>query len=242
MMMMILLVNKFLMAVIMDTGYIMCTTGSRDQITLLWIWRRSQVMPWFWACPHWDLHPSSPSCHQIWVSSVSSATILLSSLINLHPFFPSSITKSRSVQVAKTPQNTPKKSSLIIIIILNPNGRWRVDFVLLFFLGVHYTGGVLFLFLSGESLGFHTPDKSVFNPLTDILWSKPLGFHTLDKSVLNPLRDTLGSSWVFILLIDLFVTHSQAHSWVPRFSYFFKDQKLRGLVIWMELHYIIIWE
>jgi hypothetical protein len=105
-------------------------------------------MPWFWACPHWDLHPSSPSCHQIWVSSVSSPTILLSSLINLPPSLPSSITTSRSVQVAKTPQNTPKKSSLIIII-LNPNGRWRVDFVLFFFVGVHYTLGVLFLFLSG---------------------------------------------------------------------------------------------
>ncbi len=66
--------------------------------------------------------------------------------------------------------------------------------MLFFFVGVHYTLGVLFLFLSGESLGFLTPDKSVFNPLTDTLGSKPLGFHTLDKSVLNPLRDTLGSS------------------------------------------------
>jgi hypothetical protein len=66
-------------------------------------------MPWFWACPHWDLHPSSPSCHQIWVSSVSSATVLLSSLINLPPSLPSSITTSRSVQVAKTPQNAPNK-------------------------------------------------------------------------------------------------------------------------------------
>ncbi len=47
MMIMILLVNKFLMVVMMDTGYIMCMTGSRDQITLLWIWRRSQVVPWF---------------------------------------------------------------------------------------------------------------------------------------------------------------------------------------------------
>jgi hypothetical protein len=35
MMIMILLVNKFLMVVMMDTGYIMCMTGSRDQITLL---------------------------------------------------------------------------------------------------------------------------------------------------------------------------------------------------------------
>jgi hypothetical protein len=66
--------------------------------------------------------------------------------------------------------------------------------VLLFFLGVHYTLGVHSLFLSRESLGFHTPDKSLFNPLTDTLGSKPLGFHTLDKSVLNPLRDTLGGS------------------------------------------------
>jgi hypothetical protein len=50
------------------------------------------------------------------------------------------------------------------------------------------------MFLSGKSLGFHTPNKSVLNPLTDTLGNKPLGFHTLDKSVLNLLRDTLGSS------------------------------------------------
>jgi hypothetical protein len=48
----------------------------------------------------------------------------------------------------------------------------------LFFLGVHYTLGVLFLFLSGKSPGFHIPNKSVFNPLTDTLGSKPLGFDT----------------------------------------------------------------
>jgi hypothetical protein len=39
--------EQVLDVVMMDTGYIMCMAGSRDKITLLWIWRRSQVMPWF---------------------------------------------------------------------------------------------------------------------------------------------------------------------------------------------------